>query len=1542
MAIWTKPNHNYGHPSHTIERQSQPSLSQQQQPPQQQSSSHLSNGHSHLMTNSHLHISSSSSRGLHAPDSPTVEEGEISSPLMISSSSITKEPLPTTMARHSGNSGTNFRSTSLLSNTNPIGISRGNRLESHDPEEGEIGFAHHAPSTPTTGFMGKRSSWNEGGGGGSSGSYSSSILSPLNVPPAANKGGIGTTSSNPSKVPVGTYASLCDTVDSHPNEMHNVRKDIPPSTGVRNWEPPHPSRKRMFPTRRNFPPYNNDGNNNRMHPSLPGKRHAPGGWWDNSSVSGSSTTTKPSPSKSTTWRDGFREKESHVHRDISSKPWVKPRFEYPPQQQKWSSHTWKRQQSSAGDASTGNGSASVGSGSGNGSYYGPYGTNEDGSTHDNYASLAQPSPSNRDYSKFSPGPRFEPPPGKDHEFSDVDKSLQNSEDKPVLQLARSPTNKGRLDESLTSARSSFHKKSIYSKICEVEEGQIGFNSEKEMGYKNEETRHTSSSQAALVDTNNPLSPNSQSCTDMNIDQALPSSSATNHEPNDIEKLTCGMIGDSNTVLKAVNAIKIMASVIDDNNLVPDRLKSAENVQLPEAELVTKAVQEMQKKVKQGQQQLKLIKFKFKRAISEDAQKKKEQEEKLQEEEKVTDILLAESEELNSKEDNREEIMHERIAIKKRILEGIAESKQCVEEIEKMISDKIKIVEASNAVAMEKETMKKYDTIIGNAQTKSQEARAKVGALSDVLSSLESKLQLAENDLKDAPNKLSEMSRVASSTISDKIDNLPVDKSSCLLNVLDDTLDVSEDIRDLVKTIIHENRQTAIQAQSESVSFVIPEVACSDIGPSSPPVLIPELPIDDEKSFVEYVAYWTKKTQSVTGPGDALYSEPSQAPLYEFTEEQHEISRFAVKEHVRTNKRKLHQRWTELSQEYAIREQLYQKASKRDSNGIHSMGLGVSYSICGQRRGGGADDNNMFLPADDGNSRVTNNPYRRPRRNAGLQVAGGDIVRSDYEQEQIIQQLTAQENMERRIRLGGSDVPRQLCSLEKELRACYKDRMSSRRVDDMLEDQIAYDGINPWSDMEKCIFFDRFLQHPKDFRKIASFLRNKSTHDCIAFYYYSKQSVPFKAALKEHQIRKKKRGDNVSWEATLQAAISLGAIVTAGFDAEKPLMFHLPPNDLTYTTRLLHPLKLELFDSKIHELPHEESSKSVIRKKRSGIATTFYLDPLERKYLCGDALWTCKRSPSSSDLDSLSSVKISRPSSETNIQDIKAAKEEKPESTVRRGVSKWKKKEKSLFFELLEKYGKNWQAIADVIETKTATQARNFYYDNKRQNAKIKRAGKVKVASKELGSEASTQSRSIDLSKLVERQSMKAPQLNYQSGAYPIAFQSEHSKSFSNRVLSVEQTNTGSIQSQQIGRHGMNQQQQLSASLEQQRLHKQHLSGQQRIIELQLAQQHMMEQQRQFQQQQHFLGILNQQQNDIVESAPNWFTTGQLQKSIKPPSSMQNFVDGNEQLNMVLAMRQLHNKQQNKVTSTSPYAGDMNSFPPAPENTESSNHWYKTG
>jgi hypothetical protein len=98
------------------------------------------------------------------------------------------------------------------------------------------------------------------------------------------------------------------------------------------------------------------------------------------------------------------------------------------------------------------------------------------------------------------------------------------------------------------------------------------------------------------------------------------------------------------------------------------------------------------------------------------------------------------------------------------------------------------------------------------------------------------------------------------------------------------------------------------------------------------------------------------------------------------------------------------------------------------------------------------------------SRASTNPYRRARR--------GNEVRSEYEQEQIIAEIAAKEALEKRILFGGSDLPRQVGSLERALNGQFINTFRAQRVD-VIQQERDVALTNVWSDMEKAIFLDRY-------------------------------------------------------------------------------------------------------------------------------------------------------------------------------------------------------------------------------------------------------------------------------------------------------------------------------------------------------------------------------------------------------------------------------------------------------------------------------------
>jgi hypothetical protein len=72
-----------------------------------------------------------------------------------------------------------------------------------------------------------------------------------------------------------------------------------------------------------------------------------------------------------------------------------------------------------------------------------------------------------------------------------------------------------------------------------------------------------------------------------------------------------------------------------------------------------------------------------------------------------------------------------------------------------------------------------------------------------------------------------------------------------------------------------------------------------------------------------------------------------------------------------------------------------------------------------------------------------------------------------------------------------------------------DDTSNGLVVDPLGDEALRRHVNPWSDLEKCVFVDKFLQYPKNFAKISLFLARKDARECVRFYYDSKKDVDYK-------------------------------------------------------------------------------------------------------------------------------------------------------------------------------------------------------------------------------------------------------------------------------------------------------------------------------------------------------------------------------------------------------------------------------------------------
>ncbi|MEW5314677.1 MAG: hypothetical protein WDW38_006152 [Sanguina aurantia] len=65
-------------------------------------------------------------------------------------------------------------------------------------------------------------------------------------------------------------------------------------------------------------------------------------------------------------------------------------------------------------------------------------------------------------------------------------------------------------------------------------------------------------------------------------------------------------------------------------------------------------------------------------------------------------------------------------------------------------------------------------------------------------------------------------------------------------------------------------------------------------------------------------------------------------------------------------------------------------------------------------------------------------------------------------------------------------------------------------------------VRPWSQEESAVFCDRFLEYPKDFRAIASFLPGRSAGQCVAFFYLQQKKDSFDRVRRKQQLKKRRQ------------------------------------------------------------------------------------------------------------------------------------------------------------------------------------------------------------------------------------------------------------------------------------------------------------------------------------------------------------------------------------------------------------------------------------
>jgi len=313
--------------------------------------------------------------------------------------------------------------------------------------------------------------------------------------------------------------------------------------------------------------------------------------------------------------------------------------------------------------------------------------------------------------------------------------------------------------------------------------------------------------------------------------------------------------------------------------------------------------------------------------------------------------------------------------------------------------------------------------------------------------------------------------------------------------------------------------------------------------------------------------------------------------------------------------------------------------------------------------------------------------------------GGDSVRSEAELVKVISKLREEEierdNRTRYIETVAK-IPDMILPEEKYYRYINNNGL--------IEDPVALDRerkpVHPWSDEEKSIFVSKYMQYPKNFGEIASYLMNKTTRDVVHFYYLNKKSLQLKKLLRDQSRKRSGRGGarynsrepppsiNIPPETPRSRNLRSGAPITP--HTTLPLM----DDDSSWTDAERETLIMGIGK-------HGKDFKAIsilIGTRTSAECKTFYIN--NKKKLGLESVEEVSKTQNNGG--------IKKSTSDQQLNNNTAAEELKEKRVY------WTANEKGKFLKCLKIHGKDWARISQEIPTKTQSQVKNYFqnYKNK--------------------------------------------------------------------------------------------------------------------------------------------------------------------------------------------------------------------------------------
>uniref|UniRef100_A0A8D2LCY1 Nuclear receptor corepressor 2 n=1 Tax=Varanus komodoensis TaxID=61221 RepID=A0A8D2LCY1_VARKO len=290
-----------------------------------------------------------------------------------------------------------------------------------------------------------------------------------------------------------------------------------------------------------------------------------------------------------------------------------------------------------------------------------------------------------------------------------------------------------------------------------------------------------------------------------------------------------------------------------------------------------------------------------------------------------------------------------------------------------------------------------------------------------------------------------------------------------------------------------------------------------------------------------------------------------------------------------------------------------------------------------------------------------------QRGSGLSMSA---ARSEHEVSEIIDGLSEQENLEKQMR--------QLAVIPPMLYDAEQQRIKFINMNGLMDDPMKIykdrQVMNMWSEQEKEAFREKFMQHPKNFGLIASFLERKTVADCVLYYYLTKKNENYKNLVRRNYRR---RGKNQQMPRSSQDEKD---------EKEK-----------------------EKDMEKEEEKPEAENEKDELTKEKN--EDTSGEDNDEKEAVTSKGRKTANS-------QGRRKGRITRSmASEANNEEVAAPQQNAEIASLEMNESsRWTEEEMETAKKGLLEHGRNWSAIARMVGSKSVSQCKNFYFNyKKRQN-----------------------------------------------------------------------------------------------------------------------------------------------------------------------------------------------------------------------------------